>query len=60
MEVFALLAEFDYEGSLLLGVYASEDDARAAVVTDRFVDRHYIERRVVGAPADSDRVRVYI
>jgi hypothetical protein len=60
MEVFALLAAWDYEGSMLLGVYASEDDARAAVVTDRFVDRYYIERRVVGAPVDCDPVRIVI
>ncbi len=65
MEVFALLGEFDYEGSLLLGVYASEEEARSAygVYTrdgDRFIDAYYIERRVVGAPADSDRHRVYI
>jgi hypothetical protein len=65
MEVFALLGEFDYEGSLLLGVYASEEEARSAygVYTrdgDRFLDAYYIERRVVGAPVDSDRHRVYI
>jgi hypothetical protein len=65
MEVFALLGEFDYEGSLLLGVYASEEEARSAygVYTrdgDRFIDAYYIERRVVGAPADSDRDRIYI
>lgn len=68
MEVFALLGEWDYEGSMLLGVYASEDDARAAhdVYTsdgDRFLDAYYIERRVVGAPVDSDVYyieRIYI
>jgi hypothetical protein len=65
MEVFALLGEWDYEGSLLLGVYASEDEARTAhgVYTrdgDHFIQHYYIERRVVGAPVDSDRVRVYI
>ena len=60
MEVFALLAEWDYEGSMLLGVYASEEDARAAVVTDEFVDRHYIERRVVGAPVGCYPVRIDI
>jgi len=65
MEVFALLGEFDYEGSLLLGVYASEEEARSAhgVYTrdgDRFLDAYYIEHRVVGAPADSDRDRIYI
>jgi len=65
MEVFALLGEFDYEGSLLLGVYASEEEARSAygVYTrdgDRFIDAYYIERRVVGAPVESDRHRTYI
>jgi hypothetical protein len=65
MEVFVLLGEWDYEGSLLLGVYASEDEARAAygVYTrdgDHFIDAYYIERRVVGAPVDSDRHRVYV
>jgi hypothetical protein len=30
MEVFALLGAWDYEGSVLLGVYASEDEARNA------------------------------
>jgi hypothetical protein len=60
MEIFALLAEWDYEGSMLLGVFASEEEARAAVVTDRFVDRHYIQRRVVGAPIDGDPVRIDI
>ena len=65
MEVFALLGEFDLAGSLLLGVYASQDEARNAhgVYTrdgDRFIDRYYIERRVVGAPVDSDEYRIYI
>jgi hypothetical protein len=63
MEIFALLAEWDYEGSMLLGVFASEEEARAAVVTDRstmFVDRYYIQRRVVGAPIDGDPVRIDI
>ncbi|NBX50519.1 hypothetical protein EBT25_11390 [bacterium] len=65
MEVFALLGEFDYEGSILLGVYASEEEARTAhgVYTrdgDHFIDAYYIERRVVGAPVDSDAYRIYI
>jgi hypothetical protein len=65
MEIFALLGEFDLAGSLLLGVYASEDEARNAhgVYTrdgDRFIDRYYIERRTVGAPVDSDEYRIYI
>ena len=65
MEVFALLGEFDHNGSVLLGVYASEEEARNAhgVYTrdgDRFLDAYYIERRVVGATVDSDEYRNYI
>lgn len=73
MEIFALLGEWDYEGSVhrdprisvLLGVYASEDEARTAhgVYTrdgDRFIQRYYVERRTVGAPVDSDEYRIYI
>lgn len=65
MEVFVLMGEWDYEGSLLLGVYASEEEARTAhgVYTrdgDRFIDRYYVVRQTVGAPVDSERHRVYI
>jgi len=65
MEVFVLMGEFDHEGSLLLGVYASEDEARTAhgVYTrdgDRFIDHYYVERRTLGAPVDSDEYRNYI
>ena len=65
MEIFALLGEWDYEGSVLLGVYASEDEARNAhgVYTrdgDRFIQRYYVERRTIGAPVDSDEYRIYI
>jgi len=65
MEVFALLGGWEYEGSALLGVYASEEEARTAhgVYTrdgDRFIDFYFIERRVVGAPVDSDEYRIYI
>jgi hypothetical protein len=65
MEVFALLGEFDMAGSVLLGVYASEDEARNAhgVYTrdgDRFIDAYYIERRTIGAPVDSEEYRNYI
>jgi hypothetical protein len=65
MEVFALLGEFDLHGSLLLGVYESEEAARTAhgVYTrdgDQFLDAYYIEHRVVGTAADSDRMRIYI
>ena len=59
MEVFALLGGWEYEGSALLGVYASEEEARSAhgVYTrdgDRFIDFYFIERRVVGAGAEAD------
>ena len=65
MEIFALLGEWDYEGSVLLGVYASEDEARTAhgVYTrdgDQFIDAYYIMRQTVGAPVDSDLHRIYI
>jgi hypothetical protein len=65
MEIFVLMGEWDYEGSLLLGVYASEDEARAAhgVYTrdgDQFIDAYYIMRQTVGAPVDSERHRIYI
>ena len=66
MEVFALLGEFDYEGSLLLGVYASEEEARTAhgVYTrdgDRFIDYYYVVRQVVGAHVDTvAEYRIYI
>jgi hypothetical protein len=65
MEVFVLMGEFDIEGSLLLGVYASEEEARAAhgVYTrdgDRFLDAYYIVRQTVGAPVDHDTYRTYI
>ncbi len=66
MEVFALLGEWDVEGSILLGVYASEDEARDAhrVYTydgDRFIDAYYVVRQVVGAPVDLEfEHRIYI
>lgn len=66
MEVFALLGEFDSEGSILLGVYASEEEARNAhgVYTrdgDRFIDYYYIVRQTVGAHVNPDfEHRVYI
>ena len=65
MEVFVLMGEFDYEGSLLLGVYASEEEARSAhgVYTRdgyRFIDAYYIVRHVVSAPVDDDPHRIYI
>ncbi len=60
-----MMGEFDIEGSLLLGVYASEEEARAAhgVYTrdgDQFLDAYYIVRQTVGAPVDHDTYRTYI
>ncbi len=59
MEVFVLMGEFDYEGELLLGVYASEEEAinhRNIYTRDREMGFHhyYVQRRVLGAPAESD------
>lgn len=59
MEVFVLMCEFDYEGDMLLGVYASEEEAYAAhgVYTrdsDMGFDRFSVHRRVLGAPAETD------
>jgi hypothetical protein len=66
MEVFVLMGEFAHDGSLLLGVYASEEEARTAhgVYTrdgDRFLDYYYVVRQVVGAHVDSEsEYRIYI
>lgn len=65
MEVFALMGAWDYEGAILLGVYASEDEARNAhgVYTrdgDQFIDHYFIEQRVLGAPVDSDPIQIFI
>ena len=66
MEVFVLMGEWDYEGSILLGVYASEEEARNAhgVYTrdgDRFFDYYYIMRQTVGLPVDTHfEYRTYI
>ena len=58
MEVFVLMGEIEYEGEYLLGVYASEQeavDALGVYYRDRQqYDAHYIDRRVVGAPAVYD------
>jgi hypothetical protein len=59
MEIFVLMGSMDYEGDYLLGVYASEDEARTAhgVYTrdgDRFIQRYYVDRRVLGALAEYD------
>ena len=67
MEVFVLMGEIEYEGDYLLGVYASEQeavDALGVYYRDRQqYDAHYIDRRVLGAPAEYDidvQMRRYI
>lgn len=58
--VYVLLHTLDYEGSSLLGVYASEDAARAAWETWQAdhptvsPDECDIREAVVGAPASWD------
>jgi hypothetical protein len=62
MEVFVLMGSFPgrerYEGDYLLGVYVSEQEAVDALgVYMRQVTTHhgyYIDRRVLGAPAEND------
>ena len=59
MEVFVLTGRIDYEGDMLLGVYASEEEAWDAhgVYTrydrDRGFDSYDVVRRVIGAPAQA-------
>ena len=65
MEVFALMGGWDYEGTTLLGVYASEEEARTAhgVYTrdgDHMIDYYFIEQRVLGAPVDPDPIQIFI
>ena len=57
MEVFVLMGSIDYEGDMLLGVYASEQEAHDAygVFTrdrEQGFDSYYVARQVVGAPAN--------
>jgi hypothetical protein len=58
MEVFVLMVEmFQGEGDMLLGVYASEQEAHDAygVYTrdrEQGFDSYYVARLVVGAPAN--------
>ena len=59
MEVFVLMGSISYEGDMLLGVYASEQEAWDAhgVYTrdwDQCFDSYFVARRIVGAPADVD------
>ena len=70
MEVFALMGAWDYEGAILLGVYASEEEARNAhgVYTHDghpgyipgMIDHYFIEQRVLGAPVDPDPIQIFI
>ena len=66
LEVFVLMGEFAVDGSLLLGVYASEEEARTAHGVfirdeDREFDYYYVARQTVGAPVDPDfEYRTYI
>ncbi len=58
MEVFVLMGEMDYEGDYLLGVYASEQeavDALGVYLRETIShDHYYVDRRVLGAPAEYD------
>jgi hypothetical protein len=65
MEVFALIGTIDYEGDMLLGVYVSLEEAVGArnVYTrdlEMGFDYYHIDRRVLGAPAETnfDRIEV--
>ncbi len=58
MQVFVLLARYDYEGDTLLGVYDTADAASAAYEDlarrsngVRFGDEVVIEEVTIGAPA---------
>lgn len=58
MLVYALLGGYDYEGQSLLGVYASREDAVAALEVFRAeaggygYDYYVLEPRVLGAPVN--------
>lgn len=61
MEVFVLMGQINYEGDMILGVYASEEEAvNARNVYTRddtdisYFDRYFVQRRVLGAPAETD------
>jgi hypothetical protein len=66
MEIFALMGVIDYEGDMLLGLYASLEEAtnaRNIYTRDRYCgfDSYYVDRRAVGAPAEAnfdDRIEV--
>lgn len=62
MEVFVVIGFVFYEDSVLLGVYHTLDDARAAVAVYRSdvgddYDVYSIQRRVIGARADWEEDR---
>lgn len=57
MEVFVLMGSIQYGGDILLGVYASEQEAHDAygVYTrdrDLGFDSYNVARQVIGAPAE--------
>jgi hypothetical protein len=59
MEVFVVMGSVSYEGSVLLGVYHTLEDAREAIAVYRSEigddwDTYAIQRRVLGARADWD------
>ena len=58
MEVFVLMGAMDYDAHYVLGVYASEQeavDALGVYLRDETMhDRYYVDRRVLGAPAEYD------
>ena len=62
MEVFVVMCFVSYEGSVLLGVYHTLEDAREAIAVYRSeigddYDGYSIQRRVLGARADWDEDR---
>jgi hypothetical protein len=59
MEVFVLMGEIRYEGEMLLGVYASEEEAITArnIYTrdeEQGFHEYYVQRRVLGASAETE------
>ena len=59
MEVYVLMGQINYEGDMILGVYASEEEAVNArnVYTrdcEMGFDSYFVQRRVIGAPAEAD------
>ena len=58
MEIFVLMGYYFHERDYLLGVYASEQEAVDALGVylrdESMPDRYYVDRRVLGAPAEYD------